>query len=132
MSDHTTSIGQDASGPVLSGTFNGAVALLQEARAASHDLPPELQNVNLRHFQLATARAVTELSSRIETKYDEDDRDRRERQKETDHYRDRLESRLGGLEALIKLMMTTLSVVQIVQVLTVAGLIVLASMLIWG
>lgn len=128
MSDHTTSIGNDAAGPVLSGTFNGAVALLHEARQASQELPAELQNINLRSFQLATARAVMDLSERMQG----DDRDRLERQKETDIYRDAMAARLGGIEALIKHMMIALSIVQVILVLAMAGLVILYVVHFWG
>jgi len=90
-----TTIDGEASGPVLSGTFHSAVHFLQQAKDT--ELPAELQNINLRKFQLAVADALMHLSDRIETRFRDDDLERITRQKTTDEHREVMTTKLGQI-----------------------------------
>lgn len=100
MSD--TTIGSDATGPVLSGTFSGEVHIATGADADAiaqqllRDYGPPMANLKA---TMGTQQRLVELETKLARRFEHEDMERAIRQQETDEYRRALERRIAQLEA---------------------------------
>lgn len=105
-------------GNALSGDFAGPVTTGQNVtvvvqQAMQAELPPELQNKSLRHMIVGAIAALQHLEDRIYYDKKEDEKERKERQEETDRNYDeaRADRRRIWRFLLITMMIALLSLV---------------------
>lgn len=97
-----TNIGADAGGPVLSGTFSGEVTIAtgpdadKLAQQLLRDYGPPMANLKA---TMGTQQRLVELETRLDRRFEHEDRERYQRQAETDLYRQDLERRIAHIEA---------------------------------